>query len=144
MQNNLTALWRYMYHMYQLDAFTQSCPADQDIINHYKLQQVTARKYICSMISIALNFNLKSIILSPFSLFYFYFSDFWCSIYIRLVKCKFCRLREISRYDRWNWCSYYESIQLEIAFAPFHRVSFIMKNFPSLTPSDLEFFSHYS
>lgn len=33
-------LWRYMLHMYQLDAFTQSCPADQDIINHYKLQQV--------------------------------------------------------------------------------------------------------
>lgn len=32
-------IWRYMYHMYQLDAFTQSCPADQDIINHYKLQQ---------------------------------------------------------------------------------------------------------
>lgn len=30
-----------MYHMYQLDAFTQSCPADQDIINHYKLQQVS-------------------------------------------------------------------------------------------------------
>ena len=37
---NLTHLWRYMYHMYHLDAFTQSCPADQDIINHYKLQQV--------------------------------------------------------------------------------------------------------
>jgi hypothetical protein len=36
----LEHLWRYMYHMYQLDAFTQSCPADQDIINHYKLQQV--------------------------------------------------------------------------------------------------------
>lgn len=35
----LTNLWRYMYHMYHLDAFTQSCPADQDIINHYKLQQ---------------------------------------------------------------------------------------------------------
>lgn len=34
-----THLWRYMLHMYQLDAFTQSCPADQDIINHYKLQQ---------------------------------------------------------------------------------------------------------
>ena len=33
-------LWRYMHHMYLLDAFTQSCPADQDIINHYKLQQV--------------------------------------------------------------------------------------------------------
>lgn len=40
LQTHLTALWRYMYHMYQLDAFTQSCPADQDIINHYKLQQV--------------------------------------------------------------------------------------------------------
>ena len=36
-------LWRYMHHMYLLDAFTQSCPADQDIINHYKLQQVSAR-----------------------------------------------------------------------------------------------------
>lgn len=36
-----TYLWRYMLHMYQLDAFTQSCPADQDIINHYKLQQVS-------------------------------------------------------------------------------------------------------
>ncbi|XP_060851231.1 chloride intracellular channel Clic isoform X1 [Rhopalosiphum padi] len=32
-------LWRYMLHMYQLDAFTQSCPADQDIVNHYKQQQ---------------------------------------------------------------------------------------------------------
>lgn len=29
-----------MHHMYRLDAFLQSCPADQDIINHYKLQQV--------------------------------------------------------------------------------------------------------
>ncbi|XP_028168246.1 uncharacterized protein LOC114358472, partial [Ostrinia furnacalis] len=37
------ALWRYMYHMYQLDAFTQSCPADQDIINHYKLQQLSVK-----------------------------------------------------------------------------------------------------
>ncbi|XP_023219699.1 chloride intracellular channel exc-4-like [Centruroides sculpturatus] len=35
---SLKNLWRYMYNMYQLDAFTQSCPADQDIINHYKLQ----------------------------------------------------------------------------------------------------------
>lgn len=45
-QTELTALWRYMYHMYQLDAFTQSCPADQDIINHYKLQQVRFHKNI--------------------------------------------------------------------------------------------------
>lgn len=36
----LVHLWRYMHHMYRLDAFLQSCPADQDIINHYKLQQV--------------------------------------------------------------------------------------------------------
>ncbi|XP_022652549.1 chloride intracellular channel exc-4-like isoform X1 [Varroa jacobsoni] len=33
-----SALWRYMGQMYALDAFTQSCPADQDIINHYKQQ----------------------------------------------------------------------------------------------------------
>lgn len=31
-------IWRYMSNMYQLDAFVQSSPADQDIINHYKLQ----------------------------------------------------------------------------------------------------------
>ncbi|KOB64622.1 Chloride intracellular channel isoform 1 [Operophtera brumata] len=42
------ALWRYMYHMYQLDAFTQSCPADQDIINHYKLQQLSAKGLVLS------------------------------------------------------------------------------------------------
>jgi len=36
---DLKALWRYYGEMYKLDAFTQSCPADQDIINHYKLQQ---------------------------------------------------------------------------------------------------------
>jgi glutathione S-transferase len=35
----LPHLWRYMFHMYQLNAFTQSCPADQDIIIHYKLQK---------------------------------------------------------------------------------------------------------
>lgn len=39
-----SALWRYMYNMYLLDAFTQSCPFDQDIINHYKLQQGTKMK----------------------------------------------------------------------------------------------------
>ncbi|KAF5287462.1 hypothetical protein FQA39_LY04090 [Lamprigera yunnana] len=41
---DLVSLWRYMYNMYQLDAFTQSCPADQDIINHYKLQQALKMK----------------------------------------------------------------------------------------------------
>merc|ERR1719468_357454 len=33
------ALWKYYEETYKLDAFSQSCPADQDIINHYKLQQ---------------------------------------------------------------------------------------------------------
>ena len=28
-----------MGQMYSLDAFTTSCPADQDIISHYKLKQ---------------------------------------------------------------------------------------------------------
>ncbi|XP_023332820.1 chloride intracellular channel exc-4 [Eurytemora carolleeae] len=36
---SLSALWRYMGCMYNLDAFTTSCPADQDIISHYKMQQ---------------------------------------------------------------------------------------------------------
>ncbi|CAB4064283.1 CLIC2 [Lepeophtheirus salmonis] len=34
-----TSLWKYIREMYELDAFTQSCPADQDIIHIYKLQQ---------------------------------------------------------------------------------------------------------
>ncbi|CAH0725528.1 unnamed protein product, partial [Brenthis ino] len=42
------ALWRYMHHMYQLDAFAQSCPADQDIINHYKLQQLSTKGLLMS------------------------------------------------------------------------------------------------
>jgi len=37
--SNLTHLWKYIKEMYQLDAFTQSNPADQDIINVYKQQQ---------------------------------------------------------------------------------------------------------
>jgi len=37
----LAALWRYMEQMYKLDAFTTSCPADQDILSHYKMQQGT-------------------------------------------------------------------------------------------------------
>ena len=36
---DLRALWRYIGVMYELDAFTQSCPADQDIIKHYEGQQ---------------------------------------------------------------------------------------------------------
>ncbi|GLH13958.1 Uncharacterized protein GBIM_18426 [Gryllus bimaculatus] len=49
----LSALWRYMYHMYQLDAFTQSCPADQDIINHYKLQQVGAALRLALLLQVS-------------------------------------------------------------------------------------------
>merc|ERR1719187_2382816 len=37
--SSLTHLWTYIKEMYQLDAFTQSNPADQDIINVYKQQQ---------------------------------------------------------------------------------------------------------
>ncbi|XP_044759404.1 chloride intracellular channel exc-4 [Coccinella septempunctata] len=33
-----SALWRYMSNMYELEAFRQSCPADQDIISHIKNQ----------------------------------------------------------------------------------------------------------
>ena len=33
--------FRYMGQMYTLDAFTTSCPADQDILSHYKMQQGT-------------------------------------------------------------------------------------------------------
>ena len=33
------SLWKYIREMYKLEAFTQSCPADQDIINMYKMQQ---------------------------------------------------------------------------------------------------------
>merc|ERR1712142_328961 len=42
----LTHLWKYIKEMYQLDAFTQSNPADQDIINIYKNQQgVRSKKH---------------------------------------------------------------------------------------------------
>jgi len=37
--SSLVALWRYIKEMYQLEAFTQSSPADQDIINLYSQQQ---------------------------------------------------------------------------------------------------------
>jgi len=39
--SHLSGLWRYMGQMYSLDAFTVSCPADQDILSHYKMQQGT-------------------------------------------------------------------------------------------------------
>jgi len=37
--SDMEALWRYMGTMYSLDAFKTSCPADQDIISHYRMQQ---------------------------------------------------------------------------------------------------------
>jgi len=40
--HELNSLWRYIRNMYDLDAFTQSCPADQDIIHMYKMQQQQA------------------------------------------------------------------------------------------------------
>ena len=35
---HLKHLWKYMNTMYSLNAFVESCPADQDIIHLYKLQ----------------------------------------------------------------------------------------------------------
>ena len=35
----LTALWKYFEEMYNLPAFLQTCPYDQDIVNHYKQQK---------------------------------------------------------------------------------------------------------
>lgn len=40
--SHLTHLWKYVKEMYELDAFKQSCPADQDIIHTYKMQQQQA------------------------------------------------------------------------------------------------------
>ena len=40
--SNLTNLWKYVAEMYKLEAFTASCPADQDIIHFYKMQQAGA------------------------------------------------------------------------------------------------------
>ena len=37
--HDLIHLWCYIHRMYSLDAFTQSCPADQDLIGLYKMQQ---------------------------------------------------------------------------------------------------------
>lgn len=36
--STLHSLWRYINTMYHLPAFMESCPADQDIIHHYKMQ----------------------------------------------------------------------------------------------------------
>uniref|UniRef100_A0A914V0B3 Chloride intracellular channel n=1 Tax=Plectus sambesii TaxID=2011161 RepID=A0A914V0B3_9BILA len=36
--HNLTYLWNYMLTAYRTAAFIESCPADQDIIHHYKEQ----------------------------------------------------------------------------------------------------------
>lgn len=38
--SDLSHLWQYVKEMYDLDAFVQSCPADQDIIHMYKMQQM--------------------------------------------------------------------------------------------------------
>lgn len=41
--NEFKGIWRYLNNTYNLDAFLQSCPADQDIINHYKLKQTNIK-----------------------------------------------------------------------------------------------------
>jgi len=47
--HEFTHLWRYIKEMYQLDAFGQSCPADQDIIQMYKMQQTHAGMQLLRM-----------------------------------------------------------------------------------------------
>merc|ERR1711909_30722 len=42
--DELSHLWQYVKEMYELDAFVQSCPADQDIIHMYKMQQMWTQK----------------------------------------------------------------------------------------------------
>ena len=54
----LTHLWKYLRNQYQLDAFNQSCPADQDIINHYKQQQVSYN-FLCYFFSKVLKSSHK-------------------------------------------------------------------------------------
>lgn len=34
---NLTYLWNYVLNAYRTAAFIESCPADQDILHHYKV-----------------------------------------------------------------------------------------------------------
>ena len=46
----MTHLWRYIREMYQLDAFTQSCPADQVNINKLFWRQVNINKCKCGVI----------------------------------------------------------------------------------------------
>ena len=48
---------RYIKEMYQLDAFTQSNPADQDIINIYKQQQGVRYSFVNINININININ---------------------------------------------------------------------------------------
>lgn len=35
--HNLTYLWNYVLTAYRTAAFIESCPADQDILHHYKV-----------------------------------------------------------------------------------------------------------
>ena len=46
----MTHLWRYIREMYQLDAFTQSCPADQVNINKLFWRQVNINKFVYGVI----------------------------------------------------------------------------------------------
>ena len=51
---------RYIKEMYQLDAFTQSNPADQDIINIYKQQQGVKYSFVNITINLINNNNTNN------------------------------------------------------------------------------------
>ena len=44
----LVSLWNYMLTAYRTAAFLESCPADQDIVQHYKVDLLRLRVLISS------------------------------------------------------------------------------------------------
>ena len=51
----MTHLWRYIREMYQLDAFTQSCPADQVYASAVCLQNLFTKRVLINSPNIRLN-----------------------------------------------------------------------------------------
>ncbi|KHJ80102.1 chloride intracellular channel exc-4 family protein [Oesophagostomum dentatum] len=48
--HNLTHLWNYVLTAYRTAAFIESCPADQDILHHYKVGDIDTSRY-CGVLS---------------------------------------------------------------------------------------------
>lgn len=82
----LVNLWRYMHHMYRLDAFLQSCPADQDIINHYKLQQVQFPFFSFSNIPLGVELKMEGRKIWSCSSTMMHFKKFYLSHRLNAIK----------------------------------------------------------